>query len=216
MPSRKRPPQAALAVAACCAITTGWRGNVGTTDVPSSSVAGVAPREAERHDRVEAEAGAEEHAVQSGRLAPDRKIGRGPDAAGFREDGRHLHWSRSSRLSLSAQRAARAPLASLAHADDQGVARGPLGVHMAAGDAPPVGRPHEVVLVGAAGDEEVAARRGRPCGAWPARTTSPCAASPSTVTRMLVMRCWVTCPQARSACPSAAARTRRTAAAARR
>ena len=36
MPSVKRPPQAAFAVRACCAIAVGWRGKVGTTPVPSS------------------------------------------------------------------------------------------------------------------------------------------------------------------------------------
>src|SRR5882724_10311804 len=36
MPRVKRPPAAACAVSACCAIATGWRGKVGTTAVPSS------------------------------------------------------------------------------------------------------------------------------------------------------------------------------------
>ena len=34
MPRSSRPPVAALAVSACCASITGWRGNVGTTAVP--------------------------------------------------------------------------------------------------------------------------------------------------------------------------------------
>ncbi len=43
-PSRNRPGHAALAVAACWAATTGWRGQVGTTATPSAirSVAGPA------------------------------------------------------------------------------------------------------------------------------------------------------------------------------
>ena len=36
MPRQSRPPQAALTVSACCASAIGWRGNVGTTLVPSS------------------------------------------------------------------------------------------------------------------------------------------------------------------------------------
>ncbi len=36
MPSVSRPPLIAWVVSACCAITIGWRGNVGTTAMPSS------------------------------------------------------------------------------------------------------------------------------------------------------------------------------------
>ena len=36
MPSVKRPRATACADSACCAMATGWRGNVGTTAVPSS------------------------------------------------------------------------------------------------------------------------------------------------------------------------------------
>ena len=36
IPRTNRPPVAAWAVSACCAITTGWRVKVGTTNVPSS------------------------------------------------------------------------------------------------------------------------------------------------------------------------------------
>ena len=51
MPSRNRPPHAALADAACCAITTGWRGHVGTTAMPSWIVVGRLAGERQRDER---------------------------------------------------------------------------------------------------------------------------------------------------------------------
>ena len=90
-PKRKRPRTRALAVAACCAATTGWRGQVGTTAVPRRIRFGRRAGEREGHDGIEPEGRAEEHPVEAELVGAGRELRRRADRARLGVEDRELH-----------------------------------------------------------------------------------------------------------------------------
>ena len=91
IPSRNRPPDAAFVVAACWAITNGWRGQVGTTDVPSPIRSVCCATTASVVIGLEAERGAEEEAVEAERFTALRERDRVGDRPRLGPDDRQLH-----------------------------------------------------------------------------------------------------------------------------